>query len=183
MRTIHKVEITPTSVVLDGRLLPFRESGEALLTEVYRQRVGDWPKFFKMDLLSKVGFLAAELLLEAEGDRHRGGSDRAVILSGRSGSLCDDRDYQQMIADPDDFYPSPSVFVYTLPNIVTGEIAIRNGWHGETMYYALEEYDPAALAAYATLAFTDPQTRSALCGWVECPAHEDFYANVEIIER
>ena len=31
------------------------------LTQLYRQEVGDYPKFFKMDVLSRLGFLLTEL--------------------------------------------------------------------------------------------------------------------------
>ena len=84
------VKITPTGVVVNGETLTTEARGAALLTEVYRARVNDYPKFFKMDELSKLGFLATELLLQAAGDRHADIDDRAVILFGRSGSVCND---------------------------------------------------------------------------------------------
>src|SRR3712207_7060242 len=45
--------------------------------------------------------------------------------------------YEQTICHRAQFFPSPSVFVYTLPNIVTGEIAIRNHYHGETHFFVI----------------------------------------------
>lgn len=41
--------------------------GNAQLTGLYRSQIGDWPKFFKMDTLSKAGFVASELLLKKVG--------------------------------------------------------------------------------------------------------------------
>ena len=122
------VKITPERVILNGEPLITTAQGAALLTEIYRSRVNDYPKFFKMDELSKLGFIASELLLQAEGDRHQDSEDRAVILFNRSSSVTNDRKYQDTIQRPDDYFPSPALFVYTLPNIVTGEIAIRNGY-------------------------------------------------------
>ena len=37
---------------------------EQNLTDLYRRYVGDYPKFFKMDGLSKLGFVATEMLLK-----------------------------------------------------------------------------------------------------------------------
>ena len=77
--------------------------------------------------------MASELLLQAEGaERFVPREDRAVVFFNRSASLQADTAYQATIQDPDNFYPSPAAFVYTLPNIVTGEIAIRNKYFGET---------------------------------------------------
>ena len=46
--------------------------GNAQLTELYRAHIGDWPKFYKMDTLSKAGFVATELLLKKVGERRCG---------------------------------------------------------------------------------------------------------------
>ena len=50
-------------MVLDGSVIEVRERGDKMLVELYRTYVGDYPKFFKMDTLSRLGFLAAELIL------------------------------------------------------------------------------------------------------------------------
>ncbi|MBO7459493.1 MAG: 3-oxoacyl-ACP synthase, partial [Bacteroidales bacterium] len=117
----HSVIITPEHVLVDGNPLMHNEKGSALLTELYRNHIGDYPKFFKMDTLSKLGFIASELLLNIEGDRDfEPREDRAVIFFNRSASLQADTHYQSTIQDPEHFFPSPAAFVYTLPNIVTG---------------------------------------------------------------
>ena len=96
------------------------------------------PKFYKMDPLCRLGFVASELLLQAEGDRRdTPRDDRAIILFNRSSSIQADEAYQASIQDAEDYFPSPAAFVYTLPNIVTGEIAIRNHYQGETSFYIL----------------------------------------------
>ena len=91
-----------------------------------------------MDPLCRLGFVTSELLLDGEAERFTPREDRAVVLFTRSGSFASDSRYQQTIADPADYYPSPAVFVYTLANIVTGEIAIRNRYLGETSCYLLD---------------------------------------------
>ena len=134
--------ITDKRVTVCGRVLEHEHTGSAMLTEIYRAQLGDWPKFFKMDTLSKVGYLASELLLKELGEHRLEGeeytSDRAIALFGTTASLCADRNYQKTIQDIDNYYPSPAIFVYTLPNIVTGEIAIRNHYRGETSFYVMD---------------------------------------------
>ena len=150
MQIIHKIEITPMSVVLDGAPIVVSEQGEKMLVELYRRYVGDYPKFFKMDTLSRLGFIAAELLLKEE-------QVDAVILANRSASIKNDTDYLATISD-DNYYPSPALFVYTLPNIVTGEIAIRHHINGETAFYILENAEQLEPIIQSTL-YAQPTTR------------------------
>ena len=161
------IHIAPAGACLEGHSVPVTDANEGLLKRLYHQYVGDYPKFFKMDPLCRLGFIASELLLQNTPDRFSPREDRAVILFSHSGSFASDSHYQQTIADPNDYFPSPSVFVYTLANIVTGEIAIRNHYFGETSCYLLNRKDPAEMIAIVEEAFLDSQTRSVLCGWVE----------------
>ena len=180
--TKHEVYITPNEVKVDGKSLVHNENGTALLTELYRSYVGDYPKFFKMDTLSKLGFVASELLLQAEGaPRFEPREDRAVIFFNRSASLQADTAYQATIQDPENFFPSPAAFVYTLPNIVTGEIAIRNKYFGETSFLVLEDRDENIMAREWQNAFQDPMTKSILGGWLDCTDENHFEAKLYII--
>lgn len=171
------------TVVLNGKTLEFGSRGSALLVDIYRRCVGDYPKFFKMDPLSRLGFVASELLLGEEKPRKQDCEDRAVVLYNRSASLADDLLYQETIQDPGNYYPSPAVFVYTLPNIVTGEIAIRNKYYGETAFYVFEDNDEEAFMAIVEQLFQDGTTTSAICGRVECEDAETFEAELFIVEK
>ena len=180
----HEVYITPNEVKVDGKVLAHNEKGAALLTELYRSSVGDYPKFFKMDTLSKLGFVASELLLQTEGaPRFEPREDRAVIFFNRSASLQADTAYQATIQDPDNFFPSPAAFVYTLPNIVTGEIAIRNKYFGETSFIVLEDYDESIMTRELQNAFQDPMTKSILGGWLDCTDENHFEAKLYLIYK
>ena len=180
----HKVIITPNEVILDGKTLDHNEQGGALLTELYRTYVGDYPKFFKMDTLSKLGFVASELLLQAEDEpRFEAREDRAVVFFNRSASLQADTAYQATIQEPENFFPSPAAFVYTLPNIVTGEIAIRNKYYGETSFIVLPENDPEIMAQQLQLAFLDTMTQSILGGWLDCTDENHFEARLFLIDK
>ena len=179
-----EVHITPDKVWVNGKALAHQESGAALLTELYRTHVGDYPKFFKMDTLSKLGFVASELLLQAEGKpRFEPCEDRAVIFFNRSASLQADTAYQATIQDPGNFFPSPAAFVYTLPNIVTGEIAIRNKYYGETSFIVLPDQDPNIMEQQLRNAFLDPMTTSVLGGWLDCMDEHHFEADIFILYK
>lgn len=180
----HQVYISPNEVKVDGKALAHNEKGSALLTELYRNNIGDYPKFFKMDTLSKLGFIASELLLNIEGNRSfEPREDRAVILFNRNASLQADTHYQSTIQDPEHFFPSPAAFVYTLPNIVTGEIAIRNKYFGETSFIVIDDYDEQIIMKNLDIAFQDPVTTSIIGGWVDCSDEEHFEARIFLMKK
>lgn len=183
MSLLSTIDITSESVTLNGRAVPVSGTGVDMLNSIYRDQIGGYPKYFKMDTLCRLGFVASELMLAGETDRFTPRSDRAVVMVNKSGSLCDDEKYQSTIADADNYFPSPSVFVYTLPNIVTGEIAIRNKYNGETSFMVLESYDAAVIADMITAAFRDGETGSVLGGWLECSADDAFRARLALVDR
>ena len=180
----HYIVITPETVKLNGVDMSHAEQGNAMLTELYRAHVGDYPKFFKMDTLCKLGFVASEMLLKDEGqERFVPREDRAVVLFNRTASLQADTNYQSTIQDPENFFPSPAAFVYTLPNIVTGEIAIRNKYFGETSFIVVESCDAQIMARQLMNAFRDPMTQSILGGWLDCTDENHFEARLFLVEK
>ena len=180
----HYVIITPETVKLNGVEMSHAEQGNAMLTELYRAYVGDYPKFFKMDTLSKLGFVASEMLLkDEEQERFVPREDRAVVLFNKTASLQADTNYQSTIQDPENFFPSPAAFVYTLPNIVTGEIAIRNKYFGETSFIVVESCDAQIMARQLMNAFRDPMTQSILGGWLDCTDENHFEARLFLVEK
>ena len=176
----HKVRLTSDSVTLDGQVVPTQNKGRDMLTELYKKYVGDYPRYYKMDILSKVAFICSEMLLEAEGNRDGHGEDRAVILFSHTASIASDRAFLRTITDG--YYPSPSVFVYTLPNIAAGEIAIRNGYHGETAFYILPQKADDMINMIVEASFGDRGTQSAICGWINCDDENIFEAEVKILK-
>lgn len=151
----------------------------APLSSLYRELSGDYPKFFKMDVVSKLGFLLTEMLVGDEQGRFVQREDRAVLVFSREGCVANDRHYAQSMQD----FPSPALFVYTLPNIVAGEIAIRNKWAGETSAYVLESFDPEIIKELVKEAFQDSVTESAVVAWIDCPSDETWDARAWLIER
>ena len=88
----------------------------------------------------------------------------------------------ESIQDKENYFPSPSVFVYTLPNIVTGEIAIRNHYHGETSFYILPSKAERQMNEVLETMFMDTQSKSVLTGWIDYEDGENFEADLMLIE-
>lgn len=169
--------MTITTVKLSGKI-------EAL-SEAYRISGMEYPKFHKMDTLSKVGTLATEQiihLLPPSADAQLLTERTAIILCGREGALDADMRFQSTISNPEEFYPSPSVFVYTLPNIVAGEIALRHGLHGETGFYLLPTFDAQQIAILLQSAFVGSDAEQVIGGWIDYEDNE-YMAIVAVINR
>lgn len=185
--TTHTIRITPEEVILDQRKIweGKEELGEqegqehhSLLTSLYKQMIGDYPKFYKMDGLSRLGFVASEILLNAE--KEETDEERAIIFFNHSSSIASDRNYKESIKDKDNYFPSPSIFVYTLPNIVTGEIAIRNHFQGETSFFILPDKDEKMMEEILQASCRDAQSKSFLTGWIDYEDERHFEADLKI---
>ena len=182
----HRVHITPQGIWLDNKefIIDKEITQNGLLTALYKQIIGNYPKYYKMDGLCRLGFVASELLLKAERDEGSFTEDtnktRAIVFFNRSSSIASDKKYLASIVEKDNYFPSPSVFVYTLPNIVTGEIAIRNGYHGETSFYILPHKNELLMQDIIETTFMDEQTTSILTGWLDYEDSEHFEADLYI---
>ena len=181
----HSVKITQDEIIVDGDRLDVKAHGKEMLTEVYKTKIGDYPKFYKMDMLSRLAFVASELLIDSEGQRSKDegefsiSNDRAIVLFNHSSSIIADRQYLKSI-EKEDFYPSPAAFVYTLPNITTGEIALRNGYHGETSFYLLAERNEKLMQRVIKSTFIDRDTKSIIGGWIDCLSEDEFECEISL---
>ena len=193
-RASHTVRITPTEVSVDGQRIPTSEIGEKMLTEIYNKQIGNYPKFNKMDILSRLAFVAAELLKlpsnsPVEGERHEvspsseGLEGSPIILFNHSSSIVADRQFLSTISDTNNFFPSPSVFVYTLPNIAAGELAIRHHCPGETSFYILPEKNDDLMQQILKASHLATNTTSVISGWIDAESETTFECNLSLIEK
>lgn len=121
-----KVHITPEMISVDGQTV---FAADNLLKDAYRSLEIDHPKFYKMDQLSKLGLLSVEYLIgKTKVNERYNDNEIALVFNNRDASAGSDIEHQKAFKIG---HASPSIFVYTLPNIVLGEIAIRNKWYGE----------------------------------------------------
>lgn len=137
---------------------------QAFVSEAYKQLALSYPKFHKMDLLCKLGMLCAGPVMKAAASLDP--TKIAIVLSNHASSLETDRQHQRSIADKDHYLPSPAVFVYTLPNIVIGELAIRYKVTGENAFFVTDNFDAELLTSYADILLASEATDAVVCGWV-----------------
>ena len=136
------------------------------LTDIYKQQIGDYPKFYKMDILARLAFVATEKVLSNSPLKEED-KKPAIILFNHSSSVVADRQFFDTIRDAENYFPSPSVFVYTLPNITAGEVAIRHHLCGETSFYILPERDEALMQQILEATLAQTNATSAISGWVD----------------
>lgn len=139
------------------------------LLSIYKNLEINYPKFYKMDNLCKLGFLAAEIILKnRQITEEYKSEDIGIILANSNSSLETDIKYYDTVKT----IASPAVFVYTLPNIVIGEIAIRNNIKGENAFFLSKEFDAGMMVPYVKNLFEIMALKACLFGWVECLDNE-----------
>lgn len=143
------------------------------IMKCFKQLQVNYPKFYKMDNLSKLGFLATEALLSARFDKVDFQPDSvALILSNAHASLDTDINYLKSMKK----VASPSLFVYTLPNIVAGEICIRHGLKGENAFFITDKFDAVLMTEYVSMVMNQPGTKMCIAGWVDVlEGHYDVF--------
>lgn len=167
-----EAEVLRTVEISDGRIL--RNGHEVFSSkeqdfgdfarEAYRASGRTYMKFFKMDNLCKLGYLAAEELLDGIGFEPL---ETALVLSNSSSSLDSDLRHLEEVALHGEQGASPAVFVYTLPNVVSGEICIRHRIKGENTFFITREYAPGKLRGYASMIMSGCGYRYCIAGWCE----------------
>ncbi|MEQ1552732.1 MAG: hypothetical protein ABL929_01070 [Ferruginibacter sp.] len=151
----------------------------SFFVSIYKNFEMQYPKFYKMDMLSKLGWLAAEILLKNNFDTQKYKADEvAIILANTNASIDTDTKYFETIKD----IASPALFVYTLPNIVIGEISIKHNFKGENAFFISEKFDPIFLKNYVQNLIINNNLQACICGWVEL-VKEDYNATLFLIEK
>lgn len=167
LQLLRSVSIQQGAILVNGvRVLEGQPTDFASFSQqAYRHLRTDYQKFHKMDNLSKLGFLAAEYLL-ANTDLLAGfTADKiGLVVANNTSSTDTDLRYnaqvQQQVA-------SPALFVYTLPNIVLGEICIRHGFKGENMLFVADKFDAKTQVQYIQQLFAHNIVTACVGGWLD----------------
>lgn len=168
--------IVPSQIICDGKPIFTSKEAQAdgFLKEAYIYLAMNYSKFYKMDNLCKLGILASELVIKEEFlGAGIARNQYGVVLSNKDSSWDSDLKHQEAIANKDSFFPSPAVFVYTLPNIVAGEICIKHQLKGENAFFISPKMDAQQLRLLSENLFYKSQTQAALVGWIN--VYEDNY--------
>lgn len=179
---MHKIAHTVTSdgksIWLNGNLIFQIEDIEIdTPTQYYRQKKLQYPKFFKMDIASKWGIVCAEILMHQIDLQHINPFKKCIILGNTSASLHTDTLYSKTMQE----IPQPAIFVYTLPNIVMGEIAIKWQWKGENTFLVLNKENKKDIDEMINYLFANDIAEVVLGGFFETfPGKEDIELSIYI---
>ena len=88
----------PGSLTVDGKSVDVACDGGEWLTVVYKQCMGNYPKFYKMDILARLAFVATEKTLSNSPLKEED-KKPAIILFNHSSSVVADRQFFDTIRD------------------------------------------------------------------------------------
>jgi hypothetical protein len=171
--------VTRNKISKNGQLV-FEQPGSAeeFLNALYSRSEISYPKFHKMDQLCKLGVLATEFLLKDSGHSEKyGETETGLVLCNANSSLDVDLKYAKTMQTG----ASPALFVYTLPNIVIGEISIRWRFKGENAFFVFKQFDGNFIEKYVKGLFENKLIKNCICGWVDI-LKEDYKALLFLVE-
>jgi len=177
-------KIKNNSITLNGKII-FETQAETLkdfLKKVTKHIDLKYPKFFKMDSLSKITFLASELVINnSKIDTQK--EKLAIVFSNNASSLETDRKHQKSIEDKDNCFPSPAIFVYTLPNIGIGEVSIRHQLKTENAFFVFENYNATFHYTYENSLIQSQKATAILAGWTNVDTDTNYEAFVYLVSE
>lgn len=180
VHTTATVSIENSCLRLNGESV-FLSSGTdfaQFIREAYKNAGGSNMKFYKMDDLCKLGYTAAEYLLKEKNFQLE---EAGILLANSASSLDTDIRHQKIIGQEGDHAASPAIFVYTLPNVVAGEICIRHKIQGENTFFIEEEYDAEKLEQYARIVMEKGKLKACIIGWCNLLMNQ-YKADFKLIE-
>lgn len=168
MKTLSEISITPQKLEVNGEQIfqSDEKSAAAFFKDLYLKLNINYPKFYKMDEISKLFFLGVEQLLKSGNWSSENGNATAILTGTTDGCLESDKKHLANITEAPNLPASPATFVYTLPNIMLGEVCIRHGITGENTCMVMEYGNYAILNQYANMLLTEPDTAFCITGYV-----------------
>ncbi len=167
--------ITENSVQVNDQTIFTTESPEDLdsfLLEAYSTLKVNYPKFHKMDRISKLGIITASMVFKDTPNTSEPFST-GIILCSKSGCLHTDGTYIEGLR-PENFNPNPTLFTYTLPSIVMGEICIKQNIKGENTYLVLEKFNQPLIDQLISNMFFEKGMDQCLVGWIELESANNY---------
>lgn len=180
------IKIKNNTVSINGELffsMPPDIDFSTFSKALYKHTGTKYLKFFKMDMLSKLGLISSEVLLKDQQLKEEYPTDKiGVVLSNSNSTIVVDQKYYQTVEDRDNYFPSPGLFVYTLPNIVIGEICIKNKFNGENNLFITKSYDPGFQINYISSLFEQQRVKACIGGWLDFTS-DGYEAFMYLIEE
>jgi hypothetical protein len=163
---IQYCHIRNSSVFLNGQLEyeTISREFETFAESAYKHFEIRYPKFYKMDNLSKLGFLCAEQTLKNINLSKYKPENIAINVVNKNSSIDTDIRYNNLIVKG---ASSPAIFVYSLPNIMIGEICIRHNIKGDNLLFVSDKYNTDLQYDYVVSLFEMNVCEAVICGWID----------------
>ncbi len=151
----------------------------SFLKSYYKINNISYPKFYKMDAQCKLALIASEVLFTDFDREMYKDEEIAMVFANSESTLATDMDYWESALT----IASPALFVYTLPNIMMGEIAIKNKIKGENLFFIAEDFDSNLLLQQTELLFQNSSARVVVVGWVNYESEEKYLARLFLVSK
>lgn len=178
--------IDSSKVIVDGQVELENSANEAFveyMKSIYKHYDIKYPKYFKMDNLCKLAFIASEIILKDNAAIKLLDSNRiGVILQNSHSTIDTDMSYVDTIKDKSNYYPSPAIFVYTLPNVMIGEICIKNKFQGENTCFISKEFDAEFISEYVNNLLDSGKVDICLTGWADY-VENNYITKLFLVEK
>lgn len=167
----HYCLIKEGEVNTDGKIQRFDTPDEVdWKAHLYKNLELSYSKFYKMDDLSKLTILGTTFLDQINAFDSYGEEEVSMIFCNSSASTHTDNKY---LASCDTSKPSPSLFVYTLPNICVGEFTIFKKYYGPGCFYIAESISDFQLEDLVMMELNKGYKAVFFC-WVDRLEKRDF---------
>lgn len=184
--TIGQCAIKGQEVVVNG-VVAYDGTKDAdfgqFIRNAFKAIAQPYMKFPKMDDQCKLALTATEYLLKDADLTGCGEEDIALLLASEASSLDTDVRHQEVINIKDPYVPSPAIFVYTLANIMEGEICIRHKLKGENLcLVADKQQSEQLLQDYAKLLLANNKAKKCIVGYASY-LQGTYEADIKLIEK
>lgn len=181
LKPVRRVQISEGQVNVDETsvFVSSQTDFHTFSREAFKSRGEANMKFYKMDDLCKLGYLASAWLLDGI---EYGEEECGIVMSGKYGCLDTDIRHQQIIDSEGDSSASPAVFVYTLPNVVAAEISIRHHIKGENIWFWSEDETMSDIKKYASIMAASRDLKYCIAAHIDF-INGDYFAIFELLEN
>lgn len=181
LNSVRRVQISQGQVNVDETsvFVSSQTDFHIFSREAFKSRGESNMKFYKMDDLCKLGYLASAWLLDGI---EYGEEECGIVMSGKYGCLDTDIRHQQIIDSEGDSSASPAVFVYTLPNVVAAEISIRHHIKGENIWFWSEDKTMSDIKKYASILAASRDLKYCIAAHIDF-INGDYFAIFELLEN
>lgn len=164
---VSTVSLNSHRLMVNGKLIQANDGKNTneWLHFLFRLSGVDYPKFYKMDALCQAAVCSVEMMKQSSSDFPPSqAANTSILISNRHSSAETDKQFINSYVNSGN--PSPSLFVYTLPNIIIGELSIRHKWFGENLCFITEKFSPSLLMEYIQL-LPSSNTEYVIGGWID----------------